>query len=214
MKLFLLILLSFQVCFAGPVIPDGSVSATKLASNAVIEAKIADNAVTSAKIASGTIVSADISASAAIPYSKLNLTGSLTSGDFSPGVLNGSSNYVITSSSGNFSNSSTSFVTVTNQSATITTTGGPVLISVQPDGSHPAGGSYTNCAANCYLALFRDSTKIIEFLLGGGSATTFSFIGPVMDIPASGTYTYTFQMKNASGLNMNFDYLKTVVREE
>jgi hypothetical protein len=48
---------------------------------------ISTGAVTSAKILDSTIVNADISGSAAIAYSKLNLTGSVLSGDIATGTI-------------------------------------------------------------------------------------------------------------------------------
>jgi hypothetical protein len=61
----------------------GAVTETKIGSGAVTETKIGSGAVTSAKILDGTIVNADINASAAIDYSKLNLTGSVVNADIS-----------------------------------------------------------------------------------------------------------------------------------
>ncbi len=52
-------------------IVDSNVTADKLAGDSVTEGKIADGAVTSGKIANGTIVNADINASAAIDWTKL-----------------------------------------------------------------------------------------------------------------------------------------------
>jgi len=60
---------------------DGNVTEGKLHDGAVTEVKLADNSVISAKIVNGTIVDADISASAAIAYSKLNLTGEILLAD-------------------------------------------------------------------------------------------------------------------------------------
>ncbi|MFN8361332.1 MAG: hypothetical protein U0264_15575 [Candidatus Kapaibacterium sp.] len=48
---------------------------------------IADNAITSAKIANGTITNADINASAAIAYSKLNLSNSIVGSDIASGTF-------------------------------------------------------------------------------------------------------------------------------
>ena len=56
-------------------LPDGTVDADTLASNAVTEAKIASNAVVTGKIADGTIANADINSSAAIAGSKLQEIG-------------------------------------------------------------------------------------------------------------------------------------------
>jgi len=71
---------------AGKLASD-SVTTAKIVDSAVTTAKINDGAVTSAKIADGTIVNADISASAAISYSKLNLTGTITSSDIVNGTI-------------------------------------------------------------------------------------------------------------------------------
>jgi hypothetical protein len=49
--------------------------------------RVKDGGVTSAKIADGTITNTDISSSAAISYSKLNLTGSVVAGDISDAEL-------------------------------------------------------------------------------------------------------------------------------
>jgi len=50
-------------------------------------AGVADGSITSAKIADGTIVNADVSASAAIAYSKLNLTSSIVAADIAAGAV-------------------------------------------------------------------------------------------------------------------------------
>jgi len=52
----------------------------------ITEAKLADGAVTSAKIANNTIVDADVSASAAIAYSKLNISNSVSTTDLASGA--------------------------------------------------------------------------------------------------------------------------------
>jgi hypothetical protein len=68
-------------------IKDANVTAAKLAADAVETAKIKDAAVTSAKIKDGEIVNADVAASAAIAYSKLNLTGSIVAADLSASAV-------------------------------------------------------------------------------------------------------------------------------
>jgi hypothetical protein len=57
-------------------IADGAISTAKLADASINTAKLADNSVSTSKIIDGTIVSADISNTAAIPFSKLNITKS------------------------------------------------------------------------------------------------------------------------------------------
>ena len=63
-----------------------AVTTAKINDLAVTEGKIADSAVTSAKIADGTIVNADVNASAAIAYSKLNLSTSIVNADVATGA--------------------------------------------------------------------------------------------------------------------------------
>ena len=59
-------------------IVDSSVTADKLAGDSVTSAKIADDAVTTGKIADGTIVNADINASAAIDWTKLAVSSTVS----------------------------------------------------------------------------------------------------------------------------------------
>ena len=62
-------------------IADGSIGTSKLAVGAVTNDRIQDDAVTSSKILNGTIVNEDINASAAITYSKLNLSNGIVNAD-------------------------------------------------------------------------------------------------------------------------------------
>jgi hypothetical protein len=68
-------------------IVDSNVTADKLAGDSVTESKIADGAVTSGKIADGTIVNADINASAAIDWTKLAVSSTVTESDL--GLITG-----------------------------------------------------------------------------------------------------------------------------
>jgi hypothetical protein len=68
-------------------IADGAITSAKILDATIVAGDLADGAVTSAKILDGTIVNADINASAAISYSKLNLTGTITSADISNGTI-------------------------------------------------------------------------------------------------------------------------------
>lgn len=63
-----------------------AVTTAKINDLAVTEGKIADSAVTSAKIANDTIVNADVNTSAAIAYSKLNLSTSIVNADVATGA--------------------------------------------------------------------------------------------------------------------------------
>ena len=123
-------------------LPDGSVDADTLASNAVTEAKIASNAVVTGKIADGTIANADINSSAAIAGSKI-------SGSFGK-VLQA----VTDTDSSLQTFSSTSYGWVTNLEAAITpssTSSKILVIASIPYTVHRVSGSRTDTFANLKL---------------------------------------------------------------
>ncbi len=63
------------------------IGTSEITDGTIATADLANNAVTSAKILDGEIVNADISGSAAIAYSKLNLSGSIVTGDITDGTI-------------------------------------------------------------------------------------------------------------------------------
>ncbi|MDQ3159095.1 MAG: hypothetical protein M3P98_03120 [bacterium] len=147
---------------------------------------VTNETITSAKILNGTIVNADISASAAIARSKLATT-----------------NYVIsTVGSGSFSTSSVTYVDVTGLTLSITTTGGPVEISlINSDNSSLSNVSaqVTGTSAAVSLKLIRGATDVgVQHLfLNGVSGSIESGVPSssirFFDTPVAGTYTYKIQ---------------------
>lgn len=105
------------------------------------------------------------------------------------------------SSSSNFTTTSTlpTYVNVTNLSVTITTTGRPVNLLIQPDGSN-AGFINSSSTNGVFLQISRGATVI-------GNASASSNTGPFqsfgsfsfVDIPSAGTYTYTVQLASGGG---------------
>lgn len=67
-------------------VPDASITEGKIANSAVTTDKLANSSVTSGKIADGTIVNADVNVAAAIAYSKLSLSNSITPSDLAAGA--------------------------------------------------------------------------------------------------------------------------------
>lgn len=115
----------------------------------------------------------------------------------------------ISSSCGSFTTNSTSPDPVTNLSVTITTTGRPVQLCLQPDGSGIATLSQqivSNGFPSSTFSFYRDSTKLSEDNMewaAGGAVVNYAMAIPVssmrfLDTPAAGTYTYTFQVYNSS----------------
>jgi len=106
----------------------------------------------------------------------------------------------VSSSSGSFLTSSTSFVNVTNLNVTITTTGRPVMVFLTSDGSGNVA-NISNQNVNDYVIIEITGgakTYITNF---GGAANTAVPSSSVQffDTPSAGTYTYQVQMKSQSG---------------
>jgi hypothetical protein len=105
-------------------------------------------------------------------------------------------------SSGNFGTSSTSPVNVTNLSVTITTSGRPVDVFLQPDGS---GVSYLNANADTMtLKVLRGGTPIASYLIKNQTSNDITYPPSVffMDAGIAGsasTYTYTVQIQSGGG---------------
>lgn len=157
-------------------VPDGSISAAKIATDAVETAKIKNEAVTQAKrVALGQQVS---------------------------------------SSCGEFSTASATFVDATNLTVTITTTGRPVFLAVISDGSgNPANGGNATSGATLDAQIVRDTTSVAMV-----SETTFGatqILHPTLvhvDVPAAGTYVYKIQIKAGSGTS-HLKYVKLMAFE-
>lgn len=110
----------------------------------------------------------------------------------------------ISSSSGAFSDASALTLPVTNLSVTITTTGRPVMVMMQPDAtSNPADFIYINNAGtaespNYYI--YRNGSPLVTYV---AEAAAHSFIFPpypmFLDTPSAGTYTYKIYINTIVG---------------
>jgi hypothetical protein len=166
------------------------ITPTQLAADSVTTVKILNSNVTTAKIADSNVTTAKI-ADLNVTRPKLVAVGQQVS-----------------SSSSTFSTSSATFVDVTNLTVTITTTGRPVMVIVQNDGTGNQtffGGSKSTSAVStgCIFRFMRDATEIARYGLtmavNGVSGATGSslYSGPILhlDTPSAGTYTYKLQIQ-------------------
>ena len=107
----------------------------------------------------------------------------------------------ISSSSGTFSTTSGSATDVTNLSVSITTTGRPVMLMIQPVNAVDFGGYLINrvaagTIARANIIIARDGVAILKTQLGydNGALTLIIPSGQTfLDTPAAGTYTYKVQ---------------------
>jgi hypothetical protein len=122
----------------------------------------------------------------------------------------------ISSSCGNFSTSSDSFVDVTNLSVSITTLGRPVMVFLQPVADSniytPNDGS-----VNAKIRITRDGVEISQFTITGYSAS-YAFYTPsmlTMDVVAAGSYNYKLQaiVENLTNKSVYINNYKLVAYE-
>lgn len=116
----------------------------------------------------------------------------------------------ISSSSGIFTTTSfASFVPVTNLSVTITTSGRPVMLMVQADGTGSAS-SFECVSHPGVLAFFRGTTNLGSAALPASQVPGFM---SYLDVVAAGTYTYTLQAKVVSGGTLGVSFAVLVAYE-
>lgn len=133
----------------------------------------------------------------------------------------------VSSSSGNFTSTSTSYVDITNLSVSITTTGRPVYIGMIADGTSNIGAIYAQRngedvgvdikfvrgASDAMVTQLKSSLP-----LSGGYNYTWMPCSSVhyIEAPASGTYTYKVQGKAevaGSSPVIGFSYCKLIAYE-
>ena len=138
---------------------------------------------------------------------------SVTTNDINNGAITkpklASANYQISSGSGFTAITSTSFVTVTNQSVTITTNGRPVLLMVTSEGQT---SNSTNFAAtiDSEWGFFRDSTQLSECQILNSKTGVTSHL----DTPTAGTYTYTIKARHTTGAGaVGMDFIRLLALE-
>jgi len=131
---------------------------------------------------------------------------------------------VSSSCGGAYSNGTAVYSDVTNLSITITTTGRPVLLSIQPDGSaNPSqlfiGNAGVTTAIQGEFQILRGASVIgIYHLSANGASSTGMGLGvtppaSMMDPIGAGTYTYKVQAKGLTGTTIYFQYLVFVAYE-
>jgi hypothetical protein len=103
----------------------------------------------------------------------------------------------VSASSGAFTTSSNFAVDVTNLTVTITTTGRPVVLVVQPDGTSPIAAfeAYGTGDSAGTVKFLRGASTIAEFLAPTATVSATASLPALLfvDAVAAGTYTYKVQ---------------------
>lgn len=137
------------------------------------------------------------------------------------------SNYGISSSSGTFTTTSTTYVAVTNLSVTITTNGRPVMLMVQADGTANIltigsnSDGITGIGSRIWFSFVRGTTRLGEQYiwqndyLTGVAQTGRNYSAPcsLLDAVAAGTYTYTVEIKTSTNQTGECSNAKLVAYE-
>lgn len=134
-------------------------------------------------------------------------------GGSTPGFA--SPNYQISSSCGTTSFTSTTFAQITNLSVTITTSGRPIWLFLQDDGSTNQSEITAGSAAQLNFSFFRGATQLNNIYAFFGASGESPFTGSAfqwLDASSAGTYTYTAQAKVNSG-NALIHYLVLIAYE-
>lgn len=182
---------------------DGTITTGKLGAASVTTAKIADLAVTTGKIADSAVTTAKINDSA-VTTAKINDLA-VTTAKIADGAVTyakrGTLNYQLSSSSGSFSTSSTSYTAITNLTASITTNGRPVFVSMVPAESALASFDQSSSSGVITLKLERSSGPLNlgeqAFILASGesSGVTPSWLW----VPAAGSHSINVYIKVSAG---------------
>ena len=95
--------------------------------------------------------------------------------------------------------SGTSFTDINGMSITITTTGRPVMLIVQPNGTTTAASvEIQSSGANATFQILRGASLVGTFFNNNAGTETLPAI-MMLDTPAAGTYTYKLQGKTSNG---------------
>lgn len=164
------------------------------------------------------------------PISESRLTGSsVVTGKLADGAVTQAKRVALgqqlSSSSGSFSTTSTSYVDVTNLTDTITTTGRPVWVGLESDGGGTicvVGSTATSgvTGISATVGIIRGATEIstLGIFNGGSSSSLLAVSLPCssvnhIDVVGAGTYTYKVQVKGSSNSTGRVQQAKLLVYE-
>jgi hypothetical protein len=110
----------------------------------------------------------------------------------------------VSASSALFSTTSAALVDVTNLSVTITTTGRPVVLALQSDGSGSDSSLQVPNGQSAIVRILRDASVVGDWMVSN-QGTTFAHALPgvvALNAPAAGTYTYKVQASVTGGATL------------
>lgn len=196
----------------------GNMAASVSTSGGITGGNIAAGTITGSNIAAATIVGSNIAAATITSTNMANnsiVTAAITDANVTKAKL-AALGQQISSSSGNYTVTG-SFADVTNLTVTITTTGRPVMLLIQSDGT----GLATNktqidiAASSCLLKYLRDGSDLAynNFSIGGSVSYLGEFTFPYVDVPSAGSHTYKLQAERVSGSSVSINNVVLVAYE-
>lgn len=208
----------------GDNIQDAAITEAKIGAFAVTTAKIGAGAVTTAKIAASAVTATEIAAStitnAKMAADSINTTqivnSAVTTAKIADGAITQAKRATlsnsVSSSSGTFSTTNTSYTDVTNLSVTITTTNRPVFVGLISDGAITGTGGLAtynaSALAGAKIRILRDMTTIYEYRLQMSAGVSWIIpCGSVWHIdtsPGSGSRTYKVQVLSVVGTTTTY----------
>ncbi len=199
---------------ASAKIIDASITNAKMADNSVGTTQFQAGSVTAAKLADEAVTDAKLSSSASVDADRAVNTDNIKDGAVTYGKR-ADLNYILSSSSGSFTTTSTSLVDITNLSVTLTRNGRPTLLALIPDGgvasyigaSNFGSGGGGGYSAYIITQFLKDGTgNLGNFMLSmaGGNSTKIVppgmyFVIDYSSVVGNSTYSVKMQTFKTSG---------------
>lgn len=119
-------------------------------------------------------------------------------------------NVAVTNDCGTYTNATTSFTDITNLSATLTTSGRPVMIKLMITGS---GYGFNTTAGNAVIRILRDAVTVGDVQIWSSFSDHYYPFFDQLDAPGAGTYVYKVQGRNTGAGTLTASKVKLVVYE-
>ena len=169
--------------------------------------------VTSTMIANDTIVNADINSSAAIAYSKLNLSTSIVNGDISTSAAIADSKLATISTAGKVSNSATTATNANTASAIVSRdasgnfSAGTITASLSGNATSVTNGVYTTDTGTVTSTMIANNT-IVDADINSAAAIAYSklnLVGNIVNADINSAASISYSKLNLSSSVTNSD---------
>lgn len=166
----------------------------------------------------GTNIEMNVGGAVQMQITSSGLDGNYFKNNSIPQAALNNGTYALSSGSGTFSTTSTSYVAVTNLSATITNQRNLVLVQTISDGSNACylDYDYVSSTASFHLQIKRDGSVIHQQIMSSNNdiGSTCSFLQFVDNVSGGSSHTYTVEAKVGNAANTLYLYYFRLVAQD